>query len=164
MAGHGSRRWRWHQPDRSSPPSRSAVFWISVSFVAGAPCESDRCAGGDHGGGQKPDRCQDKTCWNTGLHGARENHWLRLRFSGVSDIQLVAVRVEVREPQTRKLLRMCFIAANDSHKSGCPLEAHVRLGKQEQVDLVIAPPGVTRPCSPGSSPTVTATATLTRAR
>jgi catechol 2,3-dioxygenase-like lactoylglutathione lyase family enzyme len=31
------------------------------------------------------DRYESKVYWNTGLHGGKENHWLRLRFSGVKD-------------------------------------------------------------------------------
>jgi len=84
------------------------------------------------------DRYEDKVYWNTGLHGARENHWLRLRFSGVSDAELIGARVEVREPQTGKLLGMRSVAANDSYKSGCPLEVHFGLGKHGRVDLSVS--------------------------
>jgi hypothetical protein len=87
------------------------------------------------------DRYEDKVYWNTGLHGARQNHWLRLRFSGASDAELIGARVEVREPQTGKLLGMRSVAANDSYKSGCPLEVHLGLGEHQQVDLAISLPG-----------------------
>ena len=87
------------------------------------------------------DRYEDKVYWNTGLHGARRNHWLRLRFSGVSDAELIGARVEVREPHTGKLLGMRSVAANDSYKSGCPLEVHLGLGEHQQVDLAISLPG-----------------------
>jgi len=87
-----------------------------------------------------PDRYEDKVYWNTGLHGARENHWLRLRFSGVSDAELIGARVEVREPQMGKLLGMRSVSANDSYKSGCPLEVHFGLGKHERVDLRVSLP------------------------
>jgi hypothetical protein len=40
-------------------------------------------------------RYESKVYWNTGLHGANENHWLRLRFSGVKDADLIGARVEV---------------------------------------------------------------------
>lgn len=84
---------------------------------------------------QTMDRYEDKVYWNTGLHGARDNHWLRLRFSGVSDAELIGARIEVREPGTGKLLGMRAVSANESYKSGCPLEAHFGLGKVERVDL-----------------------------
>ncbi len=93
---------------------------------------------------QTRDRYEDKVYWNTGLHGARENHWLRLRFSGVSDADLIGARVEAHEPGTGRLLGMRAICANDSYKSGCPLEVHFGLGKVGRVDLeLVLPRGTT---------------------
>lgn len=83
------------------------------------------------------DRYEDKVYWNTGLHGARQNHWLRLRFSGVSDAELIGARVEVREVADGKLLGMRVITANDSYKSGCLLEAHFGLGQHERLNLTV---------------------------
>ena len=83
------------------------------------------------------DRYEDKVYWNTGLHGARQNHWLRLRFSGVSDAELIGALVGVREVANGKLLGMRAITANDSYKSGCPLEAHFGLGQHERVNLTV---------------------------
>jgi hypothetical protein len=40
-------------------------------------------------------RYESKVYWNTGLHGARENHWLRLRFRGVTDAELIGAHVEL---------------------------------------------------------------------
>ncbi|MBU0606296.1 MAG: CRTAC1 family protein, partial [Armatimonadetes bacterium] len=92
------------------------------------------------GGGQALDRYEDKVYWNTGLHGARENHWLRLRFSGVSDAQLIGARVEVRTPGTDKLLGTRWITSHDSYKSGGPLEAHFGLGKVVRVEVQVTLP------------------------
>jgi len=78
---------------------------------------------------------------NTGLHGARENHWLRLRFSGVPDALVLGARVEVREPDSGRLLGMRAVASNPSYRSAAPLEAHFGLGAVERVDVVVALPG-----------------------
>ena len=84
-----------------------------------------------------PDRYEDKVYWNTGLQSARENHWLRLRFSGVSDAELIGAQVTVHEPGTGKLLGTRTVSANDSYKSGGPLEVHFGLGAQERVDVEV---------------------------
>ncbi len=42
-------------------------------------------------------RYESKVYWNTGLHGGKENHWLRLRFSGVTHAELIGARVELSE-------------------------------------------------------------------
>ncbi|MEW6359942.1 MAG: FG-GAP-like repeat-containing protein [Planctomycetota bacterium] len=81
------------------------------------------------------DRFEDKIYWNTGLHGGRENHWLRLRFSGASDADLIGARVEVFEPGAKKRLGMRVIAGNHTYKSGGSLEAHFGLGGQERVEI-----------------------------
>jgi catechol 2,3-dioxygenase-like lactoylglutathione lyase family enzyme len=86
------------------------------------------------------DRYESKVYWNTGAHGARQNHWLRLRFSGVKDAELIGARVEARDPQTGKPVGMRDIVANHSYKSGGPLEAHFGLGKRAAVDISVALP------------------------
>jgi hypothetical protein len=83
------------------------------------------------------DRYESKVYWNTGLHGARQNHWLRLRFPGVSDAELTGARVEARDPEDQKLLGMRAVASNHSYKSGGALEAHFGLGKQERLDVQV---------------------------
>ena len=85
-------------------------------------------------------RYESKVYWNTGLHGAKENHWLCLRFSGVKDAELIGTRVTIHEPGTGKLLGMRAIAANHSYKSGGALEAHFGLGKRESVNLRVTLP------------------------
>jgi catechol 2,3-dioxygenase-like lactoylglutathione lyase family enzyme len=92
------------------------------------------------------DRYESKVYWNTGLGGARENHWLRLRFSGLKDAELVGTRVLAYESgqaagPKAKLLGMRTIHPNHSYKSGGALDAHFGLGRHEEVDLVIVPPG-----------------------
>jgi hypothetical protein len=84
---------------------------------------------------------ESKVYWNTGLHGAKENHWLRLRFSGVKDAELIGARVEVSAPGMKQYR---WIHANYSYKSGGALEAHFGLGKQTKVDVkVMLPSGKT---------------------
>ena len=82
-------------------------------------------------------RYESKVYWNTGLHGARENHWLRLRFSGVKDAELIGARVEMSASGTRQYR---WIHANHSYKSGGALEAHFGLGKQTAADLKVTLP------------------------
>jgi hypothetical protein len=84
-------------------------------------------------------RYESKVYWNTGLHGARENHWLRVRFSGVRDAELIGARVEVREPATGKLLGTRWVHPNHSYKSGGSLEAHFGLGTYGRVDVKAIP-------------------------
>lgn len=81
------------------------------------------------------ERYESRVYWNTGLHGARQNHWLRLRFSGVLDAELVGARVEARAPETGKLLGMRVVAADHSYKSGSALEAHFGLGRATSADV-----------------------------
>jgi hypothetical protein len=90
--------------------------------------------------GTTADRYESKVYWNTGLHGARENHWLRLRFSGVTNAELIGARVEARNPGTGGLLGARWIHTNPSYKSSGPLEAHVGLGKHARVNVMIALP------------------------
>jgi hypothetical protein len=83
-------------------------------------------------------RYESKVYWNTGLHGARQHHWLRLRFSGVSDAELIGARVEVVAAGTRQYR---WIHANHSYKSGGALEAHVGLGRATSADVTVTLPG-----------------------
>ena len=81
---------------------------------------------------------ESKVYWNTGAHGGKNNHWLRLRFSGATNAELIGARVEVREPGTGKLLSTRWIHSNPSYKSGGALEAHFGLGKHPRADLTVA--------------------------
>lgn len=78
---------------------------------------------------------ESKIYRNTGRHGARQNHWLRTRFSGVADAALIGARVEARAPGTAKLLATRVVASKHSYKSGGPLEAHLGLGGHTRVDV-----------------------------
>jgi hypothetical protein len=87
---------------------------------------------------------ESRVYWNTGTHGARDNHWLRLRFSGVTDAELIGARPEAREPGSGKLLAARWFHCNHSYKSSGALEAHFGLGKQQTLDIaVIFPSGKT---------------------
>jgi hypothetical protein len=88
-----------------------------------------------------PEQSYESTIYiNIGLHGARANHWLRLRFSGVRDAELVGTRVEVCEPGTRKLLGTRVVFSNHGYKTGCALETHFGLGKRDHVDVKVTLP------------------------
>jgi hypothetical protein len=80
---------------------------------------------------------ESKVYWNTGLHGAKENHWLRVRFSGVTHAKLIGARVEVAAAGRRQYR---WIHPNHSYKSSGALEAHFGLGKQTTVDLKVTLP------------------------
>jgi len=79
-------------------------------------------------------RYESKVYWNTGLHGARENHWLRLRFSGVKDAELIGARVELTTPGMKQYR---WVHSDQSYKSGSALEIHFGLGKHEQANVTI---------------------------
>ena len=77
---------------------------------------------------------ESKVYWNTGLHGAKENHWLRLRFSGIKDAELIGARVELTATGKKQYR---WIHSNHSYKSGGALEAHFGLGKATVADLKV---------------------------
>jgi hypothetical protein len=93
------------------------------------------------GAATDPTRYESRIYWNTGDAAgtsAKTNHWLRLRFSGVTDAALIGARVDLiadGKKQTR------WIHANHSYKSGSPLEAHFGLGKASAADITITLPG-----------------------
>ncbi|MBK7392611.1 MAG: VCBS repeat-containing protein [Chloracidobacterium sp.] len=84
-----------------------------------------------------PRRYESMVFMNAGLHGARENHWLRLRFSGITHARLLGARIDVFEPGTKKRLGTRGIYSNQSYKSGSSLEAHFGLGKARRVDVSV---------------------------
>jgi FG-GAP-like repeat/ASPIC and UnbV/EF hand len=88
-----------------------------------------------------PRRYESMVFMNAGTRGARDNHWLRVRFSGVTDAQLLGASVEVREPGTDRLLGMRGIYSNQGYKSSSALEAHFGLGKIARVNLQVRLPG-----------------------
>ncbi|GEM_PF-282451 len=85
-------------------------------------------------------RYEDKVYHNTGAVGG-SNHWLRLRFSGVSHAALLGTRVEIFRPGTGVRLGTRGIYAEHAYKSASPLEAHFGLGENETADVRVFPPG-----------------------
>ena len=77
---------------------------------------------------------ESKVYWNTGEHGGKYNHWLRLRFSGVKDAELIGARVELAA-DGKKQYR--WIHSNHSYKSGGALEAHFGLGQAASADVSV---------------------------
>jgi hypothetical protein len=50
---------------------------------------------------------------------------------------MISARVEALEQVTSRLIGMRVITANQSYKSGSPLEVHFALGSREAVDLKV---------------------------
>jgi hypothetical protein len=85
-----------------------------------------------------PERYKSKIYWNTGEHGAKTNHWLRLRFSGAKDAELIGAKVELVAGGQKQYR---WIHSNHSYKSGGALDAHFGLGKHEKADVEVTLPG-----------------------
>lgn len=81
-----------------------------------------------------PSRYESKVYWNTGEHGARDNHWLRLVFSGIRDAELIGARVELIA-DGKKQYR--WVHSNHTYKSGGALDAHFGLGKATSADVSV---------------------------
>jgi ASPIC and UnbV len=71
--------------------------------------------------------------WNTGAFGARDNHWLELRFSGADQSLLIGAEVETFEGGI--LLGSRQLTTAESYKAGGELIAHFGLGKHQTVDV-----------------------------
>jgi hypothetical protein len=84
-----------------------------------------------------PERYESKIYWNTGRHGARANHWLRLTFTGPTDAELIGARVELTAGG-RKQFR--WIHSNHSYKSGGALDAHFGLGAADAAEVTLTLP------------------------
>jgi hypothetical protein len=95
-------------------------------------CDPDNSGGGL--AGVASDRYQDKLHVNTGAHGARENHWLHLTFTGLSHAELIGARIELTA-DGKKQYR--WIHSNHSYKSGGQLDAHFGLGKAATADVKV---------------------------
>ena len=92
------------------------------------------------GGAAAAERYQSKVFVNNGANGAKENQWLRLRFSEINPAELIGAKVTVRSPGTDKILGTRWIHSDHSYKSSGALEAHIGLGKVNKVDLEIVLP------------------------
>ncbi|MDZ7789216.1 MAG: FG-GAP-like repeat-containing protein [Xanthomonadales bacterium] len=86
-----------------------------------------------------PDRYVDKVYMNTGALGG-DNHWLRLRFSGISHGRLIGSRVEIFDTQTGQHLGTRGVYTHHSYKTGSPLQVHFGLGAHDRVDLRVSLP------------------------
>lgn len=95
-------------------------------------CDPDNSGGGL--AGVAAERYQDKVHVNTGSHGARDNHWLRLHFTGIKDAELIGARVELIA-DGKKQYR--WIHSNHSYKSGGALDAHFGLGKATAASVLV---------------------------
>jgi hypothetical protein len=103
-------------------------------------CDPDNSGGGL--AGVAPERYRDKVFVNTGEHGAKANHWLRLLFTGVRDAELIGAKVELVAGGQKQYR---WIHSNHSYKSGGALDAHFGLGKHDKADVVVTlPDGRTR--------------------
>jgi hypothetical protein len=98
-------------------------------------CDPDNSGGGL--AGVASDRYQDKVHVNTGGHGAKENHWLHLTFTGLSHAELIGARVELAA-SGKKQYR--WIHSNHSYKSGGALDAHFGLGQATSADVTVTLP------------------------
>lgn len=74
------------------------------------------------------DRYASNVYWNTGAHGAVRNHWVRMRFTGVSHPELIGARVE-RLGSDGSTMGIRDVFSNHSYKTGGALEVHWGLGK-----------------------------------
>jgi len=84
-------------------------------------------------------RYESRVYWNTGEHGGRQHHWLRMRFAGVTDAELIGARVAAVADGHEQYR---WIAANHSYKSGNALEAHFGLAAATTADITaILPDG-----------------------
>ena len=77
---------------------------------------------------------ESKIYWNTGGHGGKQNHWLRIRFSGVTDAELIGARVELTAGGAKQYR---WIHPNHSYKSGGALDAHFGLGKATSAEVTV---------------------------
>jgi arylsulfatase A-like enzyme len=81
-----------------------------------------------------PSRYESKVYWNTGAHGARENRWLRVTFSGLCDAALIGARVELIAGDAKQYR---WIHSNHTYKSGGALDAHFGLGTATHADVTV---------------------------
>lgn len=99
------------------------------------PADPGNSWGGNFDGSRPPEALfESKIYVNTGLHGARKNHWLRLTFSGISHAELIGARVEVTAGD-REQYR--WIHSSHTYKSGGALDAHFGLGNATSADVTV---------------------------
>ncbi|MCH5373952.1 MAG: CRTAC1 family protein [Planctomycetes bacterium] len=81
-----------------------------------------------------PRRYESRVYWNTGEQNARQNHWLWLCFTGVTNAELIGARIEV---STAGKEQYRWIHSNHTYKSGGALEAHFGLGKAAIANVTV---------------------------
>jgi hypothetical protein len=81
-----------------------------------------------------PDRYESKVYWNTGEHGAKDNHWLHVTFAGINDAELIGARVEVTAGGHKQYR---WIHSNHTYKSGGALDAHFGLGTATTAEVTV---------------------------
>lgn len=86
------------------------------------------------GGAADIARYESKVYWNTGAHSAKDNHWLRLRFTGVKDAELIGARVELTAGGKKQYR---WIHSNHTYKSGGTLDAHFGLGTPASAEVKV---------------------------
>lgn len=79
---------------------------------------------------------------NRGQFGGKQNHWLRLRFTGITRGELAGARVEIHEPGATsggkgKLLGSRIVFSSHHHKAGTPMEVHFGLAKRPSVEVTV---------------------------
>jgi hypothetical protein len=79
-------------------------------------------------------RYESKVYWNTGEHGGKANHWLRLTFTGLKDAELIGAHVDLTA-EGKKQHR--WIHSNHSYKSGGALDAHFGLGQATSAEVKV---------------------------
>ena len=146
--------------DRSERPESRAILWMGQSDGA-FECQPTTFSGLDAGGisgeaadlnndglldlvfaadpdnsgvATDPRRYESRVYWNTGDHNARQNHWLRLCFTGVTDAELIGARVEV---STAGKEQYRWIHSNHTYKSGGALNVHFGLGRLDRGDVTV---------------------------
>jgi hypothetical protein len=80
------------------------------------------------------ERFESKVYRNTGEHGGKQNHWLHLTFTGVTDAELIGARVELTA-DGKKQYR--WIHTNHSYKSGGALDVHFGLSKATSANVKV---------------------------
>lgn len=86
-------------------------------------------------------RYQSRAFLNSGMHGARENAWARIQFSGAPHAVLMKSIVKAYHAGTRTLLGARLLTSNASYKAGSPIETHFGLAGAQAIDIEITPPG-----------------------
>ena len=82
----------------------------------------------------------DSVFWNTGAQGARDNHWLRLRLTGLPQRELIGSKLRLRDGSGKLLGRRDLFPVT-SYKTSVHLESHFGLGRETRPRLEVELPG-----------------------